>query len=61
MSKLFQVLEFTLNINGKPARTLIDTRTMDVILISKRFVSRSNIADTARKNLVTMKISLKGF
>jgi len=55
-----QALEFTININGKPARPLADTGTIGGTLISHRFVTTHNIPYTARKNPVTLKMAVKG-
>jgi len=43
----FQALEFTININGKPARALLDTGTIGGTLISNKFVATNNIPYTA--------------
>jgi len=56
----FQALEFTININGKPARALADTGTIGGTLISNKFVTTHNIPYTARKNPVTLKMAVKG-
>jgi len=56
----FQALEFTININGKPARALADTGTIGGTLISNTFVTTHNIPYTARKNPVTIKMAVKG-
>jgi len=56
----FQALEFTININGKPARALADTGTIGGTLISNKFVTPHNIPDTARKNPRTLKMAVKG-
>jgi len=56
----FQALEFTININGKPARALPDTGTIGGTLISNKFVTTHNIPYTARKNPVTLKMAVKG-
>jgi len=56
----FQALEFTININGKPARALADTGTIGGTLISTKFVTTHNIPYTARKNPVTLKMGVKG-
>jgi len=56
----FQALEFTININGKPARALTDTRTIGVTLISNKLVTTHNIPYPARKNPVTLKMAIKG-
>jgi len=56
----FQVLEFTININGKPTRALADTGTIGGTLISNKFVTTHNISYTARKNPVTLKMAVKG-
>jgi len=56
----FQALEFTININGKPARALADTGTIGGTLISNKFVTTHNIPYTARKNSVTLKMAVKG-
>jgi len=58
--RLFQALEFTININGKPARDLADTGTIGGTLISNKFVTTHNIPYTARKNPVTLKMAVKG-
>jgi len=55
----FQALEFTININGKPARALAETGTIGGTLISNKFVTTHNIPYTARKNLVTLKMAVK--
>jgi len=56
----FQGLEFTVNINGKPARALADTGTIGGNLISNKFVTTHNIPYTARNNPVTLKMAFKG-
>ena len=58
----FQALEFTININGKPARALADTSTIGGTLISNKFVTTHNIPYTvsARKNPVTLKGAVEG-
>jgi len=56
----FQALEFTININGKPAKTLADSGTIGGTLISNKFVTTHNIPYTARKNPVTLKMAVKG-
>jgi len=56
----FEALEFTININGKPARSIADTGTIGGTLISNKFVTIHNIPDTARKNPVTLKMAVKG-
>jgi len=56
----FQALEFTMNINGKPARALADTGTIGATLISNKFVTTHNIPYTAMKNPVTLKMAVKG-
>ena len=56
----FQALEFTININGKPARALADKGPIGCTLISNKFVTTHNIPYTARKNLVTLKIAVTG-
>jgi len=56
----FQALEFTININGKPARALADTGTIGGTLISNKFVTTHNIPYTARKNRITLKMAVKG-
>jgi hypothetical protein len=48
-SKPFQALEFTMNINGKPARALADTGTIGGTLISNRFVTTHNIPPHSQK------------
>jgi len=56
----FQALEFTININGKPARALGDTGTIGGTLIFNKFVTTHRIPYTASKNLVTLKMAVKG-
>ena len=56
----FQALEFTININGKPARALADTGTIGCTLISNKSGTTDNIPYTARKNPVTLKMAVKG-
>jgi len=56
----FQVLELTINTNGKPARDLADTGTIGCTLISNKFATTHNIPNTARKNPVTLKMAVKG-
>jgi len=56
----FQALEFTININGRPARALADTGTIGGTLISNKFVTIHNIPYTARKNPVTLKMAVRG-
>jgi len=56
----FQALEFTININGKPARGLADTDPIGGTLISNKFVTTHNIPYTARKNPVTLQIAVTG-
>jgi len=56
----FQALEFTININGKPARALTDTETIGGTLISNKFVTTHIIPYTARKNHLTLKMAVKG-
>ena len=56
----FQVLEFTLFINGKPARVLANTGTIGGTLISNKFVTTHNIPYTANTNLVALKMAVKG-
>ena len=58
--RLFQALEFTINIKGKPARALADTGSMGRTLISNTFVTTHNISYTARKNPVTLMMAVKG-
>jgi len=55
-----QAVEFTININGKPARALADTGTMSCTLISNRFVTTHNLPYTARTNTVTLKMAVQG-
>jgi len=54
----FQALEFTININGKPARVLADTGTIGGTLISNKFVTTHNIPYRARKNPVRLKMAV---
>jgi len=56
----FQALEFTININGKPARVVTDRGTIGGTLVSNKFVTTYNIPNTARTNLVTLKMAVKG-
>jgi len=56
----FQAGEFTINMNGKPARALADTGTIGGTLISNKFVTTHNTPYTARKNPVTLKMTVKG-
>jgi len=56
----FQALEFTININGKPARALADTGTIGGTLISNKCVTTYNLPYTARKTPVTLKMPVKG-
>jgi len=56
----FQPLEFTININGKPARVVADTGTIGGTLISNKFVTTHNIPYTARKNPVPLNMAVKG-
>ena len=56
----FQALEFTININGKPARALPDRGTIGGSLISNKLVTTHNIPYIARKNPVTLKMAVKG-
>jgi len=56
----FQALEFTININGKPARALTDRGTIGGILIFNKFITTHNIPYTARKNPVTLKMAVIG-
>jgi len=56
----FQALEFTININGKRARALADTKTIGGTLISNKFITTHNIPYTSRKNPVTLKMAVKG-
>jgi len=56
----FQAHEFTININGKPARALADTGTIGGTLISNKFITTHNIPYTARKNTITLKMAVKG-
>ena len=59
-NRAFQALEFTININDNPRRTLADTGTIGGTLISNKFVTTHNILYTARKNPVTLKMAVKG-
>jgi len=56
----FQALEFTININGKPARAVADTGTSGGAMISNKFVATHNIPYIARKNTSTVKMAVKG-
>src|SRR5882757_7290563 len=58
--KPFQVLEFTILINGKKARALADTGTIGGTLLSNRFVTSNNIPYTPCKNPVNLKMAVKG-
>ena len=57
--KPFQALEFTIMVNGKPARALADTGTIGGTLLSNRFVTTNNILYKPRKNPVKLKIAVK--
>jgi len=56
----FQALEFTINMNGKPARALANTGTIGGTLISNKFVTTHNIPYAARKNSIRLKMAVKG-
>jgi len=58
--RLFQALEFTININGKPTRPLADTGTIGGTLISNKFVTTHIIPYTARNNPITLKMAVEG-
>ena len=58
--KPFQALEFTIMVNGKPARALADTGTIGGTLLSNRFVTTNNIPYKPRKNPVNLKMAVKG-
>ena len=58
--KPFQALEFTIMVNGKPARALADTGTIGVTLLSNRFVTTNNIPYKTQKNPVNRKMAVKG-
>ena len=58
--KLFQGLEFTIMINGKPARALADTGTIGGTLLSNRFVITNNMPYKPGKNTVNLKMAVKG-
>jgi len=59
-TKPFKALEFTILINGKSARALVDTGTIGGTLISNRFVTTNNIPYTAKKKPVVLKMAVKG-
>ena len=54
-----QAVEFTIMINGKPARALADTETIGGTLLSNRFVTTNNIPYKSRKNPVNLKMAVK--
>ena len=56
----FQVLEFTLWINGQPARVLTDTGTIGETLISNKLVTTHNIPYTATKYPLALNLAGKG-
>ena len=58
--KPFQALEFTIMVNGKHARALVDAGTIGVTLLSNRFVTTNNIPYKPRKNPVNLKMAIKG-
>ena len=58
--KLFQALEFTIMVNGKPARALADTGTIGGTLLSNGFITTNNIPYKPRKNHVNLKMAVKG-
>ena len=58
--KPFQTLEFTIRINGKPARALADTGTIGGTLLSNCFVTTNNIPYKPGKSPVNLKMAVKG-
>ena len=58
--KPFQALEFTIMVNGKPARALADTGTIGESLLSNRFVTTNDIPDKPRTSPVKLKMAVKG-
>ena len=58
--KPFQALQFTIMVNGKPARALADTEKIGGTLLSNRFVTTNNIPYRPRKNPVNLKMAVKG-
>ena len=56
----FQALNFTIMVNGKPARPLTDTGTIGGTLPSNRFVTTNNIPYKPRNNPVNLKMAVKG-
>ena len=57
--KPFQPVEFTIIVNGKPARALVDTGTIGGTHLSNRFVTTNNIPYKPRKNPVNLKMAVK--
>src|SRR6266404_1643808 len=60
ITKPFKALEFTILINGKPARALADTGTIGGTLLSNRFATTNNIPYKPRKSPVNVKMAVKG-
>ena len=58
--KLFQAHEFTIMVNGKPARALAETGTIGGASLSNRFVTTNNILYKPRKNPVNLNMVVKG-
>ena len=58
--KPLQALEFTIMVNGKPARALADTGTIGGTRLTNHFVTTNNIPYKPRKNPVNLKIAVKG-
>jgi len=56
----FKALKFTILINGKSSRAPAVTGTISGTLISKRFVTTSNIPYTAKNKPVILKMPVKG-
>ena len=55
-----QVLEFTIMVNGKPAKALADTGTIGGTLLSNPFITINNMPYEPRKNPVNLKMVVEG-
>ena len=58
--KPFQALEFTIMVNGKPARARADTGKIGGTLLRNRFVITNNILYKPQKNPLHLKMAVKG-
>ena len=58
--KPFQALEFTIMVNGKPVRALVDTGTIGGTFLSTRDVTTNNMPYESQKNPVNRKMAVKG-